>query len=174
MSDAIVGEIRMFGGNFAPVKWSFCNGQLMAIAQNSALFSLLGTTYGGDGRSSFGLPDMRGRIPVQHGHGPGLSNWTLGHREGTETVTLTVSQMPNHNHSLMASTNDATTDNVSAAVTAKPTYNFYREPTDATRIQEFADEILEQTGAGTAHTNLMPFQCISFIICTIGLYPSRN
>jgi microcystin-dependent protein len=102
MSEPFVGEIRMFAGNFAPRGWSFCNGQLMAISQNSALFSLIGTIYGGDGRTTFALPDLRGRVPLHAGEAPGLSHYALGQRGGAEQVALSVEHLPNHNHALMA------------------------------------------------------------------------
>ena len=104
MSEPFVGEIRMFAGNFAPRGWAFCDGQLLAVSQNDALFSLLGTIYGGDGRTTFGLPDMRGRIPIHAGHGPGLSERRLGAKGGAEQVTLTVNQMPSHGHPARADT----------------------------------------------------------------------
>ncbi|MBD3756388.1 MAG: phage tail protein, partial [Gammaproteobacteria bacterium] len=107
MSEPFVGEIRMFAGNFAPRGWAFCDGQLLAVSQNDALFSLLGTIYGGDGRTTFGLPDMRGRIPVHQGSGPGLSPRRLGSKSGAETETLTVNQMPSHTHFFLADKNPA-------------------------------------------------------------------
>src|SRR5438105_10342167 len=100
MSEPFLGQIMLFGGNFAPRGWAFCNGQIMSIAQNTALFSLLGTTYGGDGITTFALPDLRGRAPVGQGQGPGLSNITLGEASGTESITLTIANMPGHNHTL--------------------------------------------------------------------------
>src|SRR3954468_23228168 len=100
MSEPFLGEIRMFGGNFAPRGWAFCNGQILSIAQNTALFSLLGTTYGGNGQTTFGLPDLRGRVAVSAGQGPGLSNYSLGELAGSESVTLTSANMPAHNHSV--------------------------------------------------------------------------
>ncbi|NOT56941.1 MAG: phage tail protein, partial [Deltaproteobacteria bacterium] len=112
MSDPFIGEIIMFGGNFAPRGWAFCNGQLLSIAQNTALFSILGTTYGGDGRTTFALPDLRGRVPVHAGNsqGPGLPPVQLGEMAGSPSVTLTVSQMPMHNHLVVASQTATTTD----------------------------------------------------------------
>jgi len=104
MSEPFVGEIRMFAGNFAPRGWAFCDGQLLAVSQNDALFSLLGTIYGGDGRTTFGLPDMRGRTPLHAGQGPGLSNRRLGAKAGAENVTLTVNQLPSHRHDWQATT----------------------------------------------------------------------
>src|SRR5213083_1523824 len=108
MSEPFIGEIVMFGGNFAPRGWAFCNGQLLAIAQNTALFSILGTTYGGDGQTTFALPDLRGRSPVHAGQGPGLSTYARGEQGGTEQVTLRAVELPPHNHILYASKADAT------------------------------------------------------------------
>jgi microcystin-dependent protein len=105
MANPFIGEIRMFGGNFAPRQWALCDGQLLSIAQYQALFSLLGTTYGGNGVSTFALPNLQGRLALGYGQGPGLSNYALGQTGGSETVTLTTSTMPGHNHSLLATTN---------------------------------------------------------------------
>src|SRR5437868_3362158 len=102
MSQPFVGEIRMFGGNFAPAGWAFCNGQLLAISENDTLFNLIGTTYGGDGQNTFALPDLRGRVPVHMGQGPGLSNYIIGQNGGVETVTVTIAQIPQHTHPAMA------------------------------------------------------------------------
>lgn len=116
MSDPFVGEIRMFAGNFAPRQWAFCNGQLMAISQNDALFSLLGTIYGGDGRSSFGIPDMRGRIPMHWGTGPGLTPRPIGQKMGVESVALTANQIPSHSHTMQASTDSVSSVNPTGTV----------------------------------------------------------
>src|SRR3954469_21155899 len=107
MTDPFLAEIRMFSGNFPPVGWAMCDGQLMPIRQNTALFSLLGTTYGGDGRVTFGLPDLRGRVPINAGQGPGLSNYSLGEVAGTESVTILQSQMPAHTHAVACNTGSA-------------------------------------------------------------------
>ena len=114
--DPFIGEIVMFGGNFAPRGWAFCDGQLLAIASNTALFSVLGTTYGGDGRTTFALPDLRGRVPIHPGHGPGLSAYALGQKGGTETVTLTQNQMPSHSHVAIANSTGGTANINATAV----------------------------------------------------------
>ena len=118
MANPLLGEIRMFGGNFAPRGWAMCNGQILSIAQNTALFSLLGTTYGGNGQTTFALPDMRGRAPIHPGQGPGLSNRDLGESAGAETITLSQAQMPVHNHPVQGSSADQTTDRPAGAVPA--------------------------------------------------------
>jgi len=172
MSEPFVGEIRMFAGNFAPRGWSFCDGQLIAVSQNDALFSLLGTIYGGDGQTTFGLPDMRGRVPIHKGHGPGLSERRLGQRAGAEDVTLTVNQIPGHNHDFVAVTAEATDQSPQGAMLAQGVGNtFYaNEPQDT----EMASDMLYQTGGSRSHTNMMPSLCVNFIIALYGLYPSRH
>jgi microcystin-dependent protein len=172
MSEPFVGEIRMFAGSFAPRGWAFCDGQLLAVSQNDALFSLLGTIYGGDGRTTFGLPDMRGRIPVHAGFGPGLSSRQLGARGGAENVTLTVNQLPSHGHAMQASTNPADSGYPAGRVVANtdplPIYNANAADTPAAGTQT------GEEGGSQDHTNIMPFLCINFIIALIGIYPSRN
>src|SRR3954454_5741331 len=118
MSDPFIGELRLFGFNFAPRNWATCDGQLMSISQNTALFSLLGTQYGGNGQTTFALPDLRGRVPKHAGQGPGLSTYTIGQVGGTETQTLSASQMPAHTHAVAASTDDATTSQPGGKVPA--------------------------------------------------------
>jgi len=157
MSEPFTGEIRMFAGNFAPRGWAFCDGQLLAISQNDALFSLLGTIYGGDGRTTFGLPDMRGRIPVHAGQGPGLSQRRVGAKGGAENVTLTVNQIPSHNHPVRASANESL------------------QTSPIGRVLGVEDvEPLYHTVENLQHTNLQPFLCINFIIALFGIYPSRQ
>ncbi|WP_346897707.1 tail fiber protein [uncultured Roseibium sp.] len=172
MSEPFVGEIRMFAGNFAPRGWAFCDGQLLAVSQNDALFSLLGTIYGGDGRTTFGLPDMRGRIPLHQGHGPGLSERRLGSKGGAETETLTVNQLASHSHSFNANSAPATTSDPMGAVLADVLgYNFYREDGQDTSL---APGAITNTGGSRPHTNLMPTLCVHFIIALFGIYPSRH
>lgn len=172
MSEPFVGEIRMFAGNFAPRGWAFCDGQLLAVSQNDALFSLLGTIYGGDGRTTFGLPDMRGRIPIHAGHGPGLSERRLGAKGGAEKVTLTVNQLPSHTHPLQASTELAQQASPQGNVLARTlTFDLYRQ---ATPTSSMASSSITGTGGSRSHTNLMPFLCIHFIIALVGIYPSRH
>jgi microcystin-dependent protein len=172
MSDPFIGEIRMFAGNFAPRNWAFCDGQLLAISQNDALFSLLGTIYGGDGRTTFGLPGLRGRIPVHADTGPGLTNRRLGEKSGTETETVTTSQLPAHTHPLQGTDQLADTPNPATHAPAKST-------TADVYINEAPSENLSPsavtgTGGSQSHTNLMPFLCVSFIIAIFGIYPSRD
>lgn len=172
MSEPFVGEIRMFAGNFAPRGWAFCDGQLLAVSQNDALFSLLGTIYGGDGRTTFGLPDVRGRIPIHAGHGPGLSERRLGAKGGAEKVTLTVNQLPSHGHPMQASSEAATTANPQGEVLAETlTDRVYRPDSADTNL---ASSSVTNTGGSRSHTNLMPFLCINFIISLVGIYPSRH
>lgn len=173
MSEPFVGEIRMFAGTFAPRGWSFCDGQLLGIAQNTALFSLLGTIYGGDGRTTFGLPDMRGRIPIHAGTGAGLSPRQLGSKSGSENETITINHMPNHTHDVRVSDkpgDGGQPDSRTWAATSHPP-DFYSSGQPDT---DMANQAILSTGGNQSHTNIMPFQCINFIIALIGLYPSRN
>lgn len=172
MSEPFVGEIRMFAGNFAPRGWAFCDGQLLAVSQNDALFSLLGTVYGGDGRTTFGLPDLRGRIPVHAGTGTGLSPRRLGAQGGAEEVTLTVNQLPSHTHTLQATTTVANETNPSGRVTAQTgTFDLYQTGAPSAGMNAGA---ITSVGGSRSHTNLMPFLCIHFIIALFGIYPSRH
>lgn len=172
MSEPFVGEIRMFAGNFAPRGWAFCDGQLLAVSQNDALFSLLGTIYGGDGRTTFGLPDMRGRIPLHMGHGPGLSERRQGSKSGAENVTLTTNQLASHTHDFNANTAIATDVTPQGKVIAEGVgVNAYLA---ADQNTDFASSMIANTGGSQSHTNLMPTLCIHFIIALVGIYPSRQ
>ena len=172
MSEPFVGEIRMFAGNFAPRGWAYCDGQLLAVSQNDALFSLLGTIYGGDGRTTFGLPDLRGRIPLHQGTGPGLSARRLGSKGGAENVTLTTNQLANHTHDWNVNTADATGSAPQGKVLAKPSgIGLYR---DEAQTQGLASTTIADTGGNQSHSNLMPTLCVHFIIALFGIYPSRN
>ena len=172
MSEPFVGEIRMFAGNFAPRGWAFCDGQLLAVSQNDALFSLLGTIYGGDGRTTFGLPDMRGSLTVHAGQGPGLSERRLCAKGGAEKVTLTVNQLPSHSHAYQASTasgdQSSPIGNVLAGRAGDATY------TEDTAITPMSSNSVSHVGGSQSHTNLMPYLCINYIIALIGIYPSRH
>jgi len=173
MSEPFVGEIRMFAGNFAPRGWSFCDGQLIAVSQNDALFSLLGTIYGGDGRTTFGLPDMRGRVPIHAGSGPGLSPRRLGAKMGAENVTLTANQLPSHSHPMSASTDAATESNPAGAVTGSSLANdlyFSNSPA----FTNMSTQAVTSIGGSQSHTNIQPFLCVNFIIALFGIYPSRS
>ncbi len=173
MSEPFVGEIRMFAGTFAPVGWALCDGQLLAIANNEALFSLLGTIYGGDGRTTFGLPDLRGRIPIHAGSGPGLSPRSLGSKGGSETVTVTAGELPSHTHNVSASASSASSGNPAGNVSANtaPT-NVYS--TSLATAQTMSGAAVSNTGGSRSHTNLMPALCVNFIVALFGIYPSRH
>lgn len=178
MSEPYVGEIRMFAGNFSPRGWAYCDGQLLAVSQNDALFSLLGTIYGGDGRTTFGLPDMRGRLPVHNGQGPGLSDRRLGGKGGAEKETLVSNQIPSHNHAFMASGQPAMeispTGRVLAKTPADAGDNFYAPPADPSLQVNLLHGVVGRAGGTQSHTNLMPFLCVNFIIALFGVYPSRH
>ena len=171
MSEPFVGEIRMFAGNFAPRGWAFCDGQLLAVSQNDALFSLLGTIYGGDGRTTFGLPDLRGRIPIHAGQGPGLSERRLGSKAGAENVTLTVNQLPSHRHDWRASTDLASTRDTANAVLGQSVPDIYTTRSAPINLNSAT---VGNVGGSRSHTNLMPFLCVHFIIALVGIYPSRH
>ena len=173
MSEPFVGEIRMFAGNFAPRGWAFCDGQLLAVSQNDALFSLLGTIYGGDGRTTFGLPDLRGRIPIHAGTGPGLSPRRLGAKGGAEKVTLTVNQLPSHNHApFKASADRGNEANPGGNVLGEsPQISLYIEDP---AIENLNSEAITKVGGSQSHINEMPYLCINFIIALVGIYPSRH
>ena len=170
--DPYIGEIRMFGGNFAPQGWAFCAGQLLPIAQYDALFSLLGTTYGGDGQTTFGLPDLRGRAPIHFGQGPGLTNRTQGEASGSESVTLTVSQMGAHTHVPVASPDPGTS--------AHPTDNVWAASTTGDKQYAAAPDTamnpatVSAVGGSQPHENRQPLLAINFIISLEGIYPSQG
>ena len=174
MSEPFVGEIRMFAGNFAPRGWAFCDGQLLAVSQNDALFSLFGTIYGGDGRTTFGLPDMRGRIPVHQGQGPGLSQRRLGSKAGAENETLTVNQMPSHSHVFSGTTLPGEPDGLpsDAAVANSEGFTTYLAP--EAPLVSLAAGAITNTGGSRSHTNLMPTLCVNFIVALFGIYPSQH
>jgi len=172
MSEPFVGEVRMFAGNFAPRGWAFCDGQLLAVSQNDALFSLFGTIYGGDGRTTFALPDLRGRIPIHAGTGPGLSPRRLGSKAGPEQVTLTVNQLPSHTHTYNASTTAASGNSPNDALIGdSPSLDVFA---GAAPSVDFATQAITAVGGSQSHTNLMPFLCIHFIVALFGIYPSRH
>ena len=172
MSEPFLGEIRLFAGIFAPQGWAFCEGQLLPVSQNDALFSLLGTVYGGDGRITFGLPDMRGRIPIHAGQGPGLSSYRLGAKGGAENVTLTANQIPSHTHNVKGVNDfaDATTPggNVPAQSTIADLYASVAPTVDMNAAA------VPNVGGSQPHSNLMLFLCVNFIIALQGIYPSRT
>lgn len=172
MSNPFVAEIRMVGFNFAPRGWAFCNGQLMPLAQNTALFSLLGTTYGGNGSSNFGLPDMQGRSPMQPGQGPGLSLRDLGETGGVANVTLLQNQMPIHNHAMKASPDPGelnTPSNNALGLSNNGAIYTTNAPNTTMNVQSVA-----VSGSGLPHNNMMPYVALNFIIAMQGVYPPRS
>ena len=177
MSEPFIAEIRIFAGNFAPRGWAFCDGQLLPISQNTALFSLIGTTYGGDGRTTTALPDLQGRTPMHPGRGPGLTSRRLGQRGGVETVTLTEAQMPSHQHGVVAVGRPAEENDPQGRYFGLTVgNNLYVPPTGGSPPSptELADQALQAAGGSQAHNNLQPFIAMNFIIALIGLYPSRS
>lgn len=174
MSEPFIGEIRMFGGNFAPRAWALCDGQLLTIVQNDALYSLLGTIYGGDGRTTFALPDMRGRIPLHKGQGLGLSNRPLGQNAGQEDVNLTTDQLPVHNHGFHASTGPADSGYPAGQLVADTTPDSVYNDAGTDTGAAMPANTVSNVGGGQTHPNMMPFQCVNFIIALFGIYPSRS
>ncbi len=171
MGQSYVGEMRIFAGNFAPVDWMFCEGQLVSITDYDALFSLIGTTYGGDGVKTFALPDMRGRISLHIGQSPGLPNYVMGQKGGVETVTLTVATMPSHTHPYNASTNAGTGPTPVGAVAASSnTVKIYKAAAPATPMDANS---LAATGGNQPHDNVQPYICINYIISMVGIYPTK-
>jgi microcystin-dependent protein len=178
MSTPFLGQIVMFGGNFAPHGFALCNGQLLAISQNTALFSLLGTFYGGNGTNNFALPNLQGSVPVHMGQGPGLSPYSVGQSGGSQTVTLSVSQMPAHAHAFNASTVSATSPSPSGSAPAKPTAaNASAYAVSQPSYPALAPQAMQSSnaaGGGQPHNNMMPTLFISFVIALQGIFPARN
>ncbi|SEM98634.1 Microcystin-dependent protein [Stigmatella aurantiaca] len=177
MSEPLLGEIRMFGGNSAPPGWALCNGQLLPISLHPSLFSLLGTSYGGDGCNTFALPDLRGRLPMHWGTGPGLSARTLGSRGGAETVTLTSSQMPSHAHKLSAYAGEGDASVPEGCVPAVLVNGATHEPAhlySTVPNTSMNAKAIGIAGGGQPHDNLPPFQCVSFIIAIQGHLPPNG
>jgi microcystin-dependent protein len=172
MGQPYIGEIRMFGGNFAPVGWAFCDGQLIAISENDTLFNLIGTTYGGDGQETFALPDLRGRLPIHQGQSSSGTNYQIGEAAGVESVTLTTQQLPSHSHNLVVSSNNATKDAAKDNVLAQtPSYTPY---INANPNADLAPNSMTPVGGSQPHENLMPYLCVNFIIALYGVFPSQN
>jgi len=166
MGTPFVGEIRMFAGNFAPAGWNFCDGSLIAISENDTLYNLIGTTYGGDGQSTFAVPDLRGRLPLHQGNG-----FALGQNGGVEEVTLTVPQLAAHSHPLLATSGSASTTNPSGALLGKPSKNMYRPGPGANPMNSQSSGA---TGGSQPHSNFQPYLCINFIISLYGIYPQQS
>jgi microcystin-dependent protein len=172
MSEPFIAEIRIFAGNFAPRSWAFCDGQLLPVSQNTALFSLIGTTYGGDGRSTMALPNLMGRAPMHPGRGPGLTERRLGERGGVETVTVTEAQMPNHNHNWRAAEDPA--DLQAPASNRAMTRSSVNAWTASASLVPLAEQALQNSGGSQPHNNMQPYLVMNFIIALQGLYPSRS
>lgn len=173
MADQFVAEIRIFAGNFPPTGWAFCNGQLMAISQNTALFSLIGTFYGGDGKTTFALPNLQGAAPLHQGQGPGLSERFLGEAGGSATTTLLVSEIPAHSHSALAFSggggeSSPTNNNWAGGGRGRPPLF-----ADATNLAPMSWQALAPAGGSQPHNNLPPYLALNFIIALQGLYPPR-
>ena len=175
MSDQFVAEIRIFPFNFPPTGWAFCAGQILPISQNTALFSLLGTTYGGNGQSTFALPDMQGNAPMQPGQGSGLSLHDLGEISGTETVTLLISEIPFHTHGLMASVENGTQGTLADTVTVSSSVGgeIYQTNTAANLVM-MNPQALAVTGASQPHNNMQPYLTLNFCIALQGIFPPRG
>jgi microcystin-dependent protein len=170
--DPYIGEIRMFAGNFAPRGWALCSGQLLSISQYTALFSILGTTYGGDGRVTFALPDLRGRAPVHAGQGPGLSNRNLGQSGGEESHVLTTNEIPSHTHQLRGDSSVASTD---MPANSSPARNAGGIPSYGNTADiNMSPGAIQSTGAGQGHNNMQPYLTVNFIIALEGIFPPRN
>ena len=172
MGQPYIGEIRMFAGNFAPAGWAFCDGQLMPISENDALFTLIGTTYGGDGQETFGLPNMQSRIPIHAGTGAGGITRIIGEMAGVEQVTLTTQQIPVHNHSFVASTAVGTQNAPAGEVLASGSTVLTYRPTAPT--QPMAAQSISPTGGSQPHDNMVPFLCINYIISLFGIFPQQT
>lgn len=175
MSEPYIGEIRMFGGNWAPRNWAMCDGQLVQIQDNESLYTLLGTYYGGDGQSTFALPDMRGRLPVHFGHGVGLTSRPIGQRTGAELEYITVEKMPSHDHQFCASSQAADSTAISGKVLAMTGEgdNFYAPAAPDKQVNLIEGSVMS-AGGNQPHWNLMPYTCVSFIISLEGFYPPRS
>jgi len=166
MSQPFIGEIRMFGGNFAPQGWMFCDGSILAIAENDALFALIGTTYGGDGQTTFALPDLRSRVPMHQGNGH-----TLGEMSGSETITLTVNQLPSHSHVPQASNAGGATSPAGNVWANSAALQF--APSNSS-LQPMNQGVMGTAGGSQPHDNMLPFQAVSFIISLFGVFPSQG
>lgn len=166
MAQPYVGEIRMFAGNFAPAGWMFCEGQLLPISENETLFQLIGTTYGGDGQSTFALPDLRGRIPIHQGNG-----FVLAENGGVEEVTLTVNQIPSHTHTMLVSNDIPAQNNPQNNALGQAAAKFYRAGNPTVTL---APQSISSVGGSQPHTNFQPYLCVDFIISLYGIFPSPS
>lgn len=187
MSEPFLGEVKLFGGNFPPKGWALCQGQLLPISQNTALFSILGTTYGGNGQTTFGLPDLQGRVAIGQGTGPGLQTYDLGQKSGTETVTLLVTQIPPHTHAATVGTLTINATNaaankqspggaIPAAEAAGVTATYSNAASDGTMAAGAltGGPAVAVTGGGQPASIMQPYLALTYIICMSGIFPSRN
>jgi len=175
MADPFVAEIRIFPFNFAPKGWAFCNGQLLPISQNTALFSLLGTFYGGDGKSTFALPNLQGSVPLHAGQGPGLSLYDLGEQTGVETVTLLQTELPIHTHTISGHTADAGDNNQpNPSVILAKSNNGQAYQTTVTGLQPMGFQTFALAGSSFPHNNMMPYLTLNFCIAMQGVFPPRT
>ncbi|MCB9233163.1 MAG: phage tail protein [Bacteroidia bacterium] len=176
--EPFIGQIQMFGFNFPPRGWAFCDGQLLPISQYSALFSLLGTMYGGDGRTTFALPDLRGRVAIHPGHGPGLSDYRVGQKGGVETVTLNITQIPSHNHiatgTPRVNSQSGQQDSPEGAVPAVATQDTYTDAANANGLANSVTVTVGNEGGSQPHTNIQPYLGIYHSIALQGIFPSRG
>jgi microcystin-dependent protein len=174
MADPFLAEIRIFPFNFAPKGWAWCNGQLMPLSQNTALFSLLGTTYGGDGKSTFALPDLQGRAPMHPGQGPGLSLHDLGESSGSETVTLLETELPSHNHTFRLATEDGELKTPAPDRVLGRSVGAFAYQSSTANLQSMALQALAPAGGDAPHNNMMPYLTMYFCIALQGVYPPRT
>lgn len=172
--DAFLGEIRIFAGNYAPQGWSFCDGQLLSIQNYQALYALVGTTYGGDGVTTFAKPDLRGRLPMGDQQGTNLTNRAIGQFVGTETVGLTEAQLPPHSHQILVSNKVASQNSVSGNLIGAGLHYLGVDNTSGLTAQAMNAGTIGQFGGNVAHNNMMPYLVLNFIICLNGIFPSRN
>ena len=175
MTDQFLGEIRIFPFNYAPLGWAFCNGSILPISQNTALFSLLGTNYGGDGTSTFALPNLQGSAPMSHGQGPGLSSHSVGEVGGTQTVTLSIGQMPAHSHVPSAQTNVGTTRSPSGKIWAESVVSHVPVVAYSTLTPDLlmSAAVIAHAGSGHAHNNMQPYLTLNFCIAMTGIFPTH-
>ncbi len=173
MSEPFIAQVQIFPYNFAPRGWAFCDGQLLPLSQNTALFALIGTLYGGDGRTTFGLPDLKGRAVVHPGNGPGLSPRTLGQRGGVENVTLSEAQMASHRHTMQASGDDANSLDPAGILLARSQGGSAYQTDSRANLVQMDQQALPNAGGGGAHNNLQPYSTLHFCIALAGLYPRR-
>ena len=174
--EPFIAQIMLFGGNFAPRGWAFCDGQLLPISSNSALFSIIGTAFGGDGRNTFALPDLRGRVPMHAGSGPGLTPRQIGQSVGVEHVTLVESQMPNHNHEILVASATAANDRAAGDAIGRSNLYVDNNPSDPSTQPSIAlnARTVSNAGGSQQHENMQPTLCINYIIALQGIFPSRN